>query len=50
MEVIALVGHIESGKNYIATLLEQQFGYKVLMLAGLAKSIVSQTEGVYRLK
>ena len=46
MEVIGLVGHIESGKNHIATLLEKQFGYKCLMMAGLAKSIVSQTEGV----
>lgn len=46
MEVIALVGHIESGKNFVASILEKQFGHKPLMMAGLAKSIVSQTEGV----
>jgi dephospho-CoA kinase len=46
MKVIGLVGHIESGKNHIASLLEKQFGYKCLMMAGLAKSVVSQTEGV----
>ena len=44
--LISLSGHIGSGKNHIAKILTNQFGYKSLMLAGLAKSIVSQVYGV----
>lgn len=37
VKIISLSGHISSGKDYIARLAEEQFGYKHLKLAGLIK-------------
>lgn len=37
VEIIALSGYIGSGKDHIAKLMEEQFGYKHLKLAGLVK-------------
>ena len=46
VKIISLSGNIGAGKNYIADIAVNQFGYKALMLAGLVKSIVCQVEGV----
>lgn len=44
--IITLSGHIGSGKDEVAKLLVNQFGYKSYMLAGLAKSVISQVYGL----
>jgi hypothetical protein len=46
VKIISLSGFIGSGKTEVANLISDQFGYKPLMLAGLAKSVVSQVYGV----
>ena len=46
VKIIGLSGHIGSGKDFIASIAEKQFGYKHLKLAGLIKHIYCQIYGV----
>ena len=46
VKIISLSGNIGAGKTEVANLVAEQFGYKLLMLAGLTKSVVSQVYGV----
>lgn len=46
VKIISLSGFIGSGKDFIAQIAEQQFGYKHLKLAGLIKNIYCQINGV----
>lgn len=46
IKIISLSGHISAGKNYIADLVEKQFGYKQFMLAAIPKEIVCRVHGI----
>jgi phosphomevalonate kinase len=45
VNIISLSGFIGSGKDFIAQIVEKQFGYKHLKLAGLIKNVYCQING-----